>query len=353
MSIYVQLLMAVPVSQHAAHAISGQLQKAILERIHAQDEAKTLRQTNAFLEREIKLLKPKAQDPTQEVLQIDSNLSLSLLREQEKVKFLETALAEHLKHHVALSSTRDNLSLKIEFLDKCLLDANTRRDSAFRELTSLESEIRQLSAEKEMTHLALTEYADLVRNLEKRIAPSNETIPPGVESNSALRFLDHARAGLQKLLAESNQEVDRLHSEINSLHSSVEELQGDLQAAQQKESSYQSQIATLSSKLQLYEVEDKSASRMVEKYMYVTKLPYATLASPKLLYRSFSQASTRALQASLELGRSRFSAQQDTLHHKIDSLELALRKERALHDSLRQRFDVIGEGTSCPTQLTW
>src|SRR5258708_7826010 len=269
---YVQPLTTIPAFQHATHAISLQHQKAILEKIHARDEAKNLQQTNAFLEREVKLLRSQLEEPIQRVLQIGSNPSLSLLRAQEKVKVLEVALTEHFKDHVALSSMRDNLSLKTEFLQKCLLDADTREDSAIRRLTVLESEIRRLFAEKEMTDLALIEYATLVRNLEARTSPSNETIPPRVEADSAFRFLDHARTGLQKILTESNQEADRLHSEIRSLHSRVEQLEGDFQAAEQREKSYQSRIAALTSKLQFYEVEDKSASCMVEKYMCVIKL---------------------------------------------------------------------------------
>ncbi|KAF8337639.1 uncharacterized protein EI90DRAFT_3119084 [Cantharellus anzutake] len=318
--------------QHTAHALSVQLQRAALEKLNAQNEVHILQQTNVFLEREVKLLHTQVERPSQQPSQIHSDLSLTLLRAQEKTKFLEEALSEHIRNHVASRSIRDSLILKVDSLENSLSNAHFREESALQRITVLERETRQACIEKEMADLALTEYADLVRKLEGRTATSNEfcslPLTSHAEVNPTIQSLTDAHAGLRRLLVDSHQEVDKLHAEIKNLHVTMEKLQANLQAKQGEEQAYQRQITALESRLGLYEAEDGSASQMVEKYM------------------SFSQASTQALQASLELVKSRHSASQNTLHHKIETLELALKGERVLHDSLRQRFDVVAEEIS-------
>lgn len=155
-------------------------------------------------------------------------------------------------------------------------------DSKLRE-RELERKAQAAEEERRLADLVVSEYADLVRSLEGRRSILPPKPPPknpdasdenlvanGTASTSTLvDSYTEGKKGLQKLLSEFNVESERLEGKISKLEKELSVVETKWEAERKTAELDRSLLAKVQAELVKMRVDDKSAARMVSRYMWV------------------------------------------------------------------------------------
>ena len=126
-----------------------------------------------------------------------------------------------------------------------------------------------------MSDLVVEEYAHLVRSLEGRCTSQQvdfDEKEDGHTSRESLDGLSTARAGLQKLLIESNSECQSFQTEIARLYTALENTQMTLESERKVAADERRKFAMTELELHRLRADDNAAAKMVSRYMLVPSL---------------------------------------------------------------------------------
>lgn len=140
----------------------------------------------------------------------------------------------------------------------------------------LERKVRAAEEERRMANLVVSEYADLVRVLEGRkssvlpkppsvseheMVNSSSSTPPLVDSYT------EGKKGLQKLLGEFSVESERLEAKVAQLERELATVETKWDAERKTAELDRKLLATVQAELVKVRMDDKTAAKMVSRYM--------------------------------------------------------------------------------------
>jgi phage shock protein A len=141
----------------------------------------------------------------------------------------------------------------------------------------LERKVRAAEEERRMADLVVSEYADLVRTLEGRkpsVPPKSPSVLPehGMTngSSSTPTLTDsyaEGKKGLQKLLGEFSMESERLEAKVAKLESELAVVETKWEAERKTSELDRKLLATVQAELVKVRIDDKTAAKMVSRYM--------------------------------------------------------------------------------------
>ena len=277
------------------------LQRHSLETTTALERLRALEDASAFLQHELDVHRTFNGLPNsggrashQDSVQVQE-LTLALRRLSDKLSMTENSLLVRNEELVAMRKERDIAqrakdlayanSVRLrdeleelrakerEWLNRVRMAEEERRVCPIFRSTPLQTYFLRLISDenRQLSDLVVEEYAELVRSLEGR---SNSSFARnGTKENvnavqTSLDGLMSARAGLQKLLEESNVDSENLHAEISRLHGALELAQISLGAEREISEDDKKKIALAQLELHRLEIDDNTAAKMVSRYMY-------------------------------------------------------------------------------------
>jgi chromosome segregation ATPase len=253
---------------------------------------------------------------------------LALRRVSDQLDAAEKSLLERTEDLTHAISAKTKAQIECESAFERIALSKVREEDAFERLRQLELEIRGKEEERKLADLVVHEYADLVRTLEGRasssVAPASGTIAATAPSSTApshrttsslsrmhtpegssysqesgatsngrwsqsketlvgthggptklqaaakgkpVDSLNEGRAGLQRLLGEFHEQTEQLEKEVARLHEELAATQLKLEAAEKAANQDRTELGRVHSELAKALREDKSAAKMVERYM--------------------------------------------------------------------------------------
>ncbi|KAG8829439.1 hypothetical protein FRC17_006567 [Serendipita sp. 399] len=344
--------------QNAADTANLNLQKQAFEASTTATRCSTLEQENSLLRTEVALLRslPEAEVPTS-AIQV-SELTLALRRVSDQLNLSEDAFRDQTEQLSRALNAKSQAKHELEGAYALAARSRGREEEAKTQIRQLELEMKKKEEEGKLADLVVREYADLVRAIEGRSRlslPQSSTAAEGSspegsahskESSSGssaayshsrslsiqtelagakpIDKLNEGRAGLQRLLSEFHDQTEKMEEQMERLHGEVETLEMRLRSREQTLSDTVVELADVRSRLATAQREDKSAAKMVERYM------------------AFSQQSTNLLQTALQNQKKRHAATVVTYDRQIAALNQTLDREKELTDTLR---DLLGNLT--------
>lgn len=253
-------------------------------------------------------------------------MTLALRRLSDQLNSSEDALRDQAEQITRAHSARSQAKHEIEAAHKMVTRIRVREEQALDKVRELEFDLKKKEEERKMADLVVREYADLVRTIEGRGSLSSTSTltshsnPSGVKgdadssvngdikgggghrhqssdpptsgepwsketlvdstangiamppSNSNARTkpidsLHEGRAGLQRLLTEFHEQTEQLEEEIARLHGERELLEMKLAVCEQVAADEHRELADVKAELANALRADKSAAKMVERYM--------------------------------------------------------------------------------------
>ncbi|KAF8163788.1 hypothetical protein B0H34DRAFT_837938 [Crassisporium funariophilum] len=324
--------------QDEAHASAVRFQRHSLDSAALHEHAIQLERENALLKVEIALLRanphPDAAPSSHPAVSQVQQLTLSLRRLSDKLSLTEEAL---------LVRTTELAHANVE-----LVKARLAADSAYevgarvrgREEAGkvrerdLEWRLKAAEEERNMSDVAVSEYANLVRSLETKWARASSdsdsksqahvvetSVGPSITLADSLL---EGKLGLKRLLSEFQSEAENLHSQLGQANRELEIFKGQLDAEKKGTDIVHVELAKSQTELAKFRLEDNTAARMVSRYM------------------QFSQKSTDTLQTALSNLKTRHASTLDTLTTQSYNLSSKLRSSEATVERLRSALDELG-----------
>lgn len=289
-----------------------------------------LRQENSLLQNEIAFLRSNPEPSVSSSLQI-SEMTLALRRLSEQLNSSEEAFRDQAEQLTRAHSARSQANHETKGAYELVTRAKTREVHALERIRTLEFDLKRKEEEMKMAELVIREYADLVRAIEGRPSLASPSISHPTSSDPSLKTdtprtsygkpngtanrrhgsgdgsssggpwsqsgetvvsqatssaiegavqplqstsvakpidsLQEGRAGLQKLLAEFHEQTERLEEEIARLHGEREIMEMKLAVCEQVAADEHQELASIRAELANALRADKSAAKMVERYM--------------------------------------------------------------------------------------
>ncbi|KAI0050879.1 hypothetical protein FA95DRAFT_1603157 [Auriscalpium vulgare] len=329
------LRVAVARFQHEAHASALKLQRHSLDSTLALERAQVLERENAALRQELTALHAHPEiTPHPATLQVQE-LTVALRRVSDKLGLSEDTLLARTTELAGALADVARAKHEVEGAYALAAGARAREEEGKVRERELLRRVRAAEEERRMTDRAVQEYADLVRNLERRQSiasspPNSAGIPNGKHRSSSSMSLSvdglaDSRSRLQKLLEEFAGETEKLEAEIGRLHSDLAASETKREAERKAAEQDLVLLASTRAELDRLRNDDGAAAKMVSRYM------------------KFSQSTTDALQRALDNVKTRHAASTSTLHHRLSNLESSLASERRQAERLRNVLDEITE----------
>lgn len=350
--------------QHAADSANIHLQHQALDISTFSARCTALEQENAILRAEVALLRSTPESSSTSSLSNNnlavSELTLALRRVSEQLDQAEEALREHTEQLGKSNLVRARLKVELERAEQDVTMIREREEETKKECRRWKAELEKKEEELKMVDLVVREYADLVRTLEGRTSVSSQ-YPRGARTSSdrnrlavghskqsslgssgassstssiphqhgtvaalqegRMDSLHEGRIGLQRLMTEFHHKTEQMEEEISRLHVQIEKLETKLVVADGLMERGVKELASVKSELASALRADKSAVKMVERYM------------------SFSQQSSNLLQTAMQTQKKRHAATVLTLEQQLETLTRQVERERALADELRSTLD--------------
>jgi hypothetical protein len=144
--------------------------------------------------------------------------------------------------------------------------------------------VKEATEREKMAEMVIGEYANLVRKLEGRL-------PNGTGAGAALEVgLSQGKLGLKRLVGEMEEEISALQVQVQALQVEKEAVEGRVEALTKATEVDRAAKAQAEFELEKMKVDDKTAAKMVSRYMYVptisarrapTKPPLGSSPKPK------------------------------------------------------------------------
>ena len=250
-------------------------------------------------------------------------MTLGLRRLSDQLNSSEEAFRDQAVQLTRAHNARSQARLEAKGAYELATRAKAREGQALEKIRTLEFDLKRKEEERKMADLVVREYADLVRTLEGRLSPASLPLAPknhtsqfrdGAINGSAkhpressdgsstgypsshstetvvsqastsadrgstrstdlsssakpIASLHEGRAGLQRLMTEFHEQTERLEEEIAKLHGEREILEMKLAVCEQVAADESQELASVKAELASSLRTDKSAARMVERYM--------------------------------------------------------------------------------------
>lgn len=321
--------------QHEAASASVKLQRHSLETSYALERSQALERENARLVEELNVLRAHPNSgPDPSALQ-NPQLNNALRQLSDKLSQTEELLLKrtsemlHAAHELArVKHDRDSA------FDIAARARAREEDCKVRERTLL-LQVRNAKEESKMADLVVQEYANLVRNLtDKGPSPPESSKSAEINHSRQLSFsedLAQGKIGLQKLINEFSEEVEKLQAEILDLRSELELVKTQQESERKLAAQDRQALARVQTEFDKLSLDDSTAAKMVSRYM------------------KFSQTSNDTLQNALECLKIRHAATTATLIAQIDYLQRCLFAEKKTVEKLRMALDDLTEDISRET----
>ncbi|KAG8859254.1 hypothetical protein FRC20_011841, partial [Serendipita sp. 405] len=337
--------------QQAVDISNLNLQRQAFDTSTVVTRCSALEQENALLRAEVALLRsvPEAEVPTS-AIQV-SELTLALRRVSDQLNLSEDSLRDQTEQLSRALSAKSQAKHELEGAYAIAARARGREEEAKTRTRELELEVKKKEEEGKLADLVVREYADLVRTIEGRSRLSVSQPPPVVEGGThegsihsqessagssgayshsrqpsvqtdlsgakPIDKLNEGRIGLQRLLSEFHEQTEKMEEQMARLHGEVETLEMRLRSREQTLADTVTELGDARSKFATAVREDKSAAKIVERYM------------------AFSQQSTNLLQTALQNQKKRHAATIATYDRQVSALNQALDREKEHNDDLR------------------
>ncbi|KAG8751030.1 hypothetical protein FRC14_008190, partial [Serendipita sp. 396] len=337
--------------QQAVDISNLNLQRQAFDTSTVVTRCSALEQENALLRAEVALLRsvPEAEVPTS-AIQV-SELTLALRRVSDQLNLSEDSLRDQTEQLSRALSAKSQAKHELEGAYAIAARARGREEEAKTRTRELELEVKKKEEEGKLADLVVREYADLVRTIEGRSRLSVSQPPPVVEGGThegsihsqessagssgayshsrqpsvqtdlsgakPIDKLNEGRIGLQRLLSEFHEQTEKMEEQMARLHGEVETLEMRLRSREQTLADTVTELGDARSKFATAVREDKSAAKIVERYM------------------AFSQQSTNLLQTALQNQKKRHAATIATYDRQASALNQALDREKERNDDLR------------------
>ncbi|KAI0064636.1 hypothetical protein BV25DRAFT_1800078 [Artomyces pyxidatus] len=313
--------------QHEAHASALKLQRHSLDATLALERAQAHARENTALRAELAALHAHPDAAPHPAALQAQELTVALRRLSDKLTHTEGMLLARTAELAGALGDRARARHEVDAAYALAARARAREEEGRARERELERRVRAVEEEGRMADRAVREYADLVRNLERRQSASS---PPanGSARHSVSMPLDGLRAdraGLQQAVEEFGAEAERLEAEIARLHGELEVSEARYEAQQKAAEEDRTLLAQARTELDKLSTDDSAAAKMVSRYM------------------KFSQSTTNSLQRALDNLKARHSATISTLELRVSALETSLASERRQSDRLRDVLDELTE----------
>ncbi|KAG9086939.1 hypothetical protein FRC06_002801 [Ceratobasidium sp. 370] len=292
--------------QRATQQATAQVQKYAFEALSANNRARQLTLENDALQSEVDIL--RAPRPVASPSTTEAELTLALRRVNSRLEHTENALKEAEASVLHGQAERERTAGEVTAAYHLLEEARSQ-------VVELRSTLALHELEKKSYEVALTEYAALVRSLEKR-ASESEGLVDGHDNASNHSLPKLAVAGDAKQVQELTTELARARADISTL-------QAQLDVERRTGEEERLKLAEARAELEKRDADDKSAAALVERYM------------------KFSQHHTDVLQRALADQSSRHEATRSSLVQRAEHLEHSLSKESARNLQLRAVVDTL------------
>ncbi|QRV75429.1 myosin heavy chain [Ceratobasidium sp. AG-Ba] len=292
--------------QHATQQATAQLQKYAFDALSANNRARQLGAENDALQSEVDIL--RAPRPTASPSNTEAELTLALRRANSRLEHTEKALQEAEVTALHAHGERERTAGEVAAAYHLLEEARSQ-------VVELRSALASHEHEKKSYETVLSEYAALVRSLEKRASESE--VPPverdGKSTHSSPKLTP---SGDTEHIKELTREIARARADLGTL-------QAQLDVERRVGEEERLKLAQTRAELEKRIADDKSAAALVERYM------------------KFSQHHTDVLQRALADQSTRHEATRTSLLQRIEHLEHALSKESARNIQLRASVDTL------------
>ncbi len=250
--------------------MSLKLQRHSLDASHAIEQAHALERENIRLQEEVEVLRVHPDvTPHPAALQVPE-LTLALRRLSDKLTTTEDILSLRTIELAHARSALTKAQFEVEAANDSMGRAHAQEEESRARERDLERKARGFLEERKLADLVVQEYADLVRTMEGRQSKTSAPSPGRNASDSNVTLVEglaEGKTGLQKLLEEFNAETERLASETNRLQKENEVLRGKLEAESKRSEGDGEKYAELQLQLDRYAADDKTAAKMVSRYM--------------------------------------------------------------------------------------
>ncbi|KAF8599576.1 hypothetical protein BDV93DRAFT_609160 [Ceratobasidium sp. AG-I] len=295
--------------QHATQQAAARVQEFAIHATSANTRVRQLTAENSALQHELDVL--RAPRPSATPSTAEAELTLTLRRASARTEQIETALQESALALLNANAERDRTAGEIAAAYHLLETARSHE-------VELRSTLATRDIEKTAYELALTDYAALVRELEKRTSESEVGKPNGRTDGSV-------HPALKMMAAEDTAKIQDLTTELARAQADINTLQAQLDVERQTSEEERSRLAEAQVELEKRGADDKSAAALVERYM------------------KFSQYHTDVLQRALTDQSARHEATRTSLAQRIEHLEHSLVAESARNRQLRSAVDTLVE----------
>ncbi|KAG8734499.1 hypothetical protein FRC10_011697 [Ceratobasidium sp. 414] len=297
--------------QHSTQQATAQVQKYAFEALSANSRARQLALENDTLQSEADIL--RAPRPAASPSTTEAELTLALRRVNSRLEHTENALKEAEASVLHGQAERERTAGEVAAAYHLLEEARSQ-------VVELRSTLALYELEKKSYEVALTEYAALVRSLEKR-ASESEGLADGHDNGSGYSLPMLVAAGDAKHVKDLTTELSRARADLSTL-------QAQLDVERRAGEEERLKLAEARAELEKRDADDKSAAALVERYM------------------KFSQHHTDVLQRALADQSIRHEATRSSLVQRAEHLEHSLSKESARNLQLRAVVDTLVDDLS-------
>ncbi|KAK7030418.1 hypothetical protein VNI00_014162 [Paramarasmius palmivorus] len=309
--------------QDEAHSASVKLQRFSFDTSTIQDRLIHLEHENEALRNEVFILRanphPDTLPESHPAVQQSAQLTLALRRLSDKLSVSEEALLSRTTELANATSEATRCRATMEGAYALAAQMRGREEEAKIRERELLMEIRAAREEARMSDMVVKEYADLVRSLDAKnpstSAAQNSTLTDG---------LSEGKLGLKQLFNDFTSEIESLNAQVTQLQGQVADAESRIEAERKAGEAERLLLVQTRHELDELRLEDKSAAKMVSRYM------------------KFSQTSTNTLQTSLNTLKTRYSATIETLTSQISALARQLHAADATSERLRMTLDELG-----------
>ncbi|ESK82831.1 hypothetical protein Moror_12254 [Moniliophthora roreri MCA 2997] len=309
--------------QDEAHSASVKLQRFSFDTSTTQDRLVHLERENELLRHEISNLRanphPDTLSESHPAVQQSAQLTLALRRLSDKLTITEEALLTRTTELVSATHEATKCRAAMEGAYALSAQMRGREEEAKIRERELEMQLRKAREEAKMSDIVVKEYADLVRSLDAK-----SRNPSGTSNDQLADGLSEGKLGLQRLFNDFTTEVETLSARVTHLQGQIVDAEKRVEAERKAGETERLLLAQTQHELEKLKLEDKSAAKMVSRYM------------------QFSQTSTNTLQNSLSTLKTRHATTIDTLTAQITTLTHQLHVADATSDKLRTTLDELG-----------
>ena len=233
-------------------------------------------------------------------------LTLALRRASDKLTIAEDALRERTAQFVDMQGAASRAHHAAENAFGVAAGARAREEEALVRERGLMLQLRVTEEEGRMMDLAVREYADLVRALERHqslpssppppIPPPKQAPPPGGahtsngkpleqdrNGRSSFESLQERKEGLHRLAGEFEGTNKALSDEIGRLQFELDGACSELEAERKAAEEERLRLSNALAELERIKHDDNAAAKMVSRYMYIQFFPAPSPPKTRLL----------------------------------------------------------------------